>query len=304
MRLVMGNFQVVSSVDIAKALNETHRQYLSGKLKLPQIIKEVVDENIEVGISSYKEHAHELPHYHDEVSEYQYMLSGMTEYLDLDTKEIHRFVKGDFYVIRPFTKYAQRIKQGTDILFFKYPGKNDKIAIEPDRDTLAWLSKPLRVRRIDFNDHDAPPMANRIVPAVSVAILNKNNCVLMLKRKDSGNWTIPGGTLEFGEDLISCGKRELKEETGLNVVIKDLVGTYTNPNNVVAYDDGEVRQEFTIMYIGEVDDANSDIVTDDESTEHQWISQKQILDLPMAKSQMTRVLDLLEYLKSSERAYR
>lgn len=300
----MGKFQVVSSVDIRDALNKMHRQYLTGKLNLPQIIKQVIDENIEVGISAYKEYAHELPHYHDEVSEYQYMLDGMTEYLDLDTKEVHRFVKGDFYVIRPFTKYAQRIKQGTEILFFKYPGKNDKIAIDSDKDTLAWLSKPLRVSRMDFNDQDAPPLANRIVPAVSVAILNDENCILMLRRKDSGNWTIPGGTLEFGEDLKSCGKREVKEETGLNVEIKDLVGTYTNPNNVVAYDDGEVRQEFTIMYIGEIEEVISNITIDDESTESKWVAQDQILDLPMAKSQKTRVLDLLHFLKSGERAYR
>ena len=31
----------------------------------------------------------------------------------------------------------------------------------------------------------------------------------------SGTWSIPGGYLEFGEDIISCGLRELEEEVGI-----------------------------------------------------------------------------------------
>lgn len=298
----MKKFEKVGSKDIKDALKETHRQYLSGQLKLPQIVKEVVDENIEVGISSYKKATYELPHYHTEVSEYQYMLKGMTEYLDTETQEVHRFVQGDFYVIRPHTKYAQRIKQNTDILFFKYPGKNDKVSFDADEQTKAWLDEPLRAKRLDFNGVDDAPVANTIIPAVSVAILNEKKQVLMLKRRDSGNWTIPGGTMEFGEDLKTCGVREVKEETGLDVVVTDLIGTYTNPKNIVAYDDGEVRQEFTLMFAGQVSQTHTEI--DDESTEFRWVSADEALELKLAKSQRTRIEDLVVYMKNGEKIYR
>jgi ADP-ribose pyrophosphatase YjhB (NUDIX family) len=42
----------------------------------------------------------------------------------------------------------------------------------------------------------------------------------------------------------------VKEETGLDVEIESLVGTYTDPRHVMAYDDGEVRQQFSLCFRG------------------------------------------------------
>ncbi|EDN65187.1 conserved hypothetical protein [Beggiatoa sp. PS] len=66
----------------------------------------------------------------------------------------------------------------------------------------------------------------------------------------------PGGTLEFGESLTDCAKREVKEEAGYDVNITHLIGTYTDPRVVVAYTDGEVRQEFTFLYAGKLSEVN------------------------------------------------
>ena len=49
----------------------------------------------------------------------------------------------------------------------------------------------------------------------------------MLKRKENKKWTIPGGTLNFGESLTDCAIREVMEETGVDISIQDVVGTYT-----------------------------------------------------------------------------
>ena len=58
--------------------------------------------------------------------------------------------------------------------------------------------------------------------AVKSFIINDNNELLILKRsKDAGHmaeiWEIPGGRLEIGENPISGLKREIKEETGLDI---------------------------------------------------------------------------------------
>lgn len=58
-------------------------------------------------------------------------------------------------------------------------------------------------------------------PKVGVAVIvRKDNMVLLGKRKGAhgvGTWAFPGGHLEFKEELEECVKREVKEETSLNV---------------------------------------------------------------------------------------
>ena len=296
----MSGISKINSNEIEQALAKNYRQYLTGNLSLPQELKEIKDNNIEVGISDYKKDNYENPHTHSKVTEYQYMLQGMTEYLDLDTNEIHRFIKGDFYVIHPGTKYAQRIKKGTRIIFFKYPGLNDKVNLNTDKIVDSWIKNPLRVKRADYNNSLEAPLPNTIKPAVSVAILNSKNELLLLERRDSGNWTIPGGTLEFGEDLKTCALREIKEETGLDIEILDIVGTYSNPHNIVSYDDGESRQEFTILFFGKM---KSEVVTmDDESIQFTWVHIDSANKLKLANSQKTRIEDFQKYISTGVRA--
>jgi 8-oxo-dGTP diphosphatase len=55
---------------------------------------------------------------------------------------------------------------------------------------------------------------------VGVMIMNKKREVLLGLRKGShgsGEWSFPGGHLEFGETIFETAKREVKEETGLNI---------------------------------------------------------------------------------------
>jgi len=42
-------------------------------------------------------------------------------------------------------------------------------------------------------------------------------------------WTTPGGRVEFGESPIDTLKREVLEESGLDVVVEELVGVYSKP---------------------------------------------------------------------------
>lgn len=70
----------------------------------------------------------------------------------------------------------------------------------------------------------------------------------MVHRTDNDLWSIPGGAMDIGESIAGAAVREVKEETGLDVEVTGLVGIYTNPRHVMAYDDGEVRQQFSVCF--------------------------------------------------------
>ncbi len=296
----MGKIVKIENETIKRSLERATRQYFTGDLSSPQEIDFIRDERLEIGISSYPDYTHEPAHVHSVATEYQYMISGWTEYMDVETGKVSAFRKGDFYAIFPGTAYAQRVKAGTNILFIKIPSINDKQLVEVGSETEKWLTEKMRTIRTDFFYCADAPKANSIRPAAAVAILNEKKELLMLHRRDNKKWTLPGGTLEFGESMIDCALREVKEESGLSVEIKDIIGTYTDPNIRVAYSDGEVRQEFTIVYYGEA--KNLDVRLDEESSQFVWMPLDKVNDLPLAESQKRRIVDVIVYLDTGRKA--
>lgn len=289
----MGFIRGIKKDSIKESLTGLTRQYFVGNLKKPQRLKFFASESVEIGITQYENYAVEPPHKHSEAFEYQYMISGRTQYLDTETGEVYEFVAGDFFEIQPNTSYAQKSKPGTVILFIKAPSINDKIVLSINDKVQKWLDTPLHTIRTDYYYNPLAPKANSIKPAAAVSIV-KDGKILLLRRKDNKKWTMPGGTLEFGESLIDCATREVKEEAGLEVKITDIIGTYTNPNIIVAYSDGEVRQEFTVLYFGEF--MGGDVSMDDESTEYRWVNLNDIQTLELADSQRRRLDDVISYL--------
>ena len=104
---------------------------------------------------------------------------------------------------------------------------------------------------------------------------------------------MPGGTIDFGESLGQCAVREVREETGFDIEIEGLIGTYTDPNVLIAYTDGEVRQEFTLVYAAKI--KGGELIIDHESKEALWVSMVDALNLPLAHSQRRRIQDVARY---------
>ncbi|MFI9720033.1 NUDIX domain-containing protein [Streptomyces sp. NPDC052396] len=143
--------------------------------------------------------------------------------------------------------------------------------------------------RRDYEDDPNAPAANSLVPAASVVVVDDAGRILLQRRSDNGMWALPGGAMHIGESLPDCAVRETKEETGMDVEVVGIVGTYTNPHHVFAYDDGEVRQEFSICFLAR--SVAGQLAVSEESTDVRWFEPGEVDALPMVPSIRKRVDD-------------
>ena len=69
------------------------------------------------------------------------------------------------------------------------------------------------------------------ITGTSVIPILPDGRIVLIRRSDDGCWSLPGGMIDWGEDIASAVCRELKEETGLELLkIRRLVGVYSAPD--------------------------------------------------------------------------
>lgn len=116
-------------------------------------------------------------------------------------------------------------------------------------DYIRWLRSQVGHERIILN-------------FVGGCIFNAKGEVLLQRRGDNNRWGFPGGAIEPGETIQEAAKREIKEETGLDVEVGKLIGIYTDCNMV--YPNGDkahsicIGVEFTVL--------GGELFCDDEET--------------------------------------
>lgn len=69
------------------------------------------------------------------------------------------------------------------------------------------------------------------VTGTSIIPILPNGQIVLIRRRDNGKWGLPGGMVNWGQDLLTTVTRELKEETGLELLkVRRLVGIYSAPD--------------------------------------------------------------------------
>ncbi|WP_432846611.1 NUDIX hydrolase [Amycolatopsis sp. CA-161197] len=141
--------------------------------------------------------------------------------------------------------------------------------------------------RVDYYNDPNAPKANSIVVAVSAFIQDDEGRILMIRRTDNDLYAIPGGQLELGETLAQAAVREVREETGIECEVTGVIGLFSNPDHVIAYSDGEVRQEFSICF--RASPCGGKLRTSSESKEANWIPLPQVAELSIHPSIRLRI---------------
>jgi ADP-ribose pyrophosphatase YjhB (NUDIX family) len=147
-------------------------------------------------------------------------------------------------------------------------------------------------RREYYDDPDAP-QPNSLVVATSAVVTDDQGRILLQRRRDSGNWALPGGAMESDESLTGSLIREVKEETGYDIEVTGLVGTYTDPRHIIAYSDGEVRRQFNICYTARI--VAGELQISEESTDIRFVEPEDLDQLPMHPTQRLRLDHYLQH---------
>ncbi len=146
-------------------------------------------------------------------------------------------------------------------------------------------------RRIDHYRDPEAPAATAIVVGASAVVVDEDGRFVLHRRADNGLWALPGGAMELGESLAGTVVREVREETGLEVEPRYIVGVYSDPAHVIEYGDGEVRQEYSVCVACRR--VAGTLAASDESTEVGLFGADEIGALEMHERTRVRIDDFL-----------
>ena len=110
---------------------------------------------------------------------------------------------------------------------------------------------------------------------MSAVIFDRHHRLLLQRRSDGGQWGLPGGSVEIGESVRQAVMREVKEETGLTVVPRRLVGIYSDPKlQVVRYPNGNVWHYVNVCF--ECTVRGGRLTTCDETLALEYVSMRRL----------------------------
>lgn len=118
-------------------------------------------------------------------------------------------------------------------------------------------------------------------PLVGVAgIVYEKGKVLLIKRGSEpgkGEWNIPGGLVEVGERLKDAVAREIREETGLEVIVEILLDV---SDRIIRDPEGRVKYHYVLLdYLCRV--AGGEIVAASDAADARWVTNNQLIHMEL-----------------------
>ncbi|MCQ6334061.1 NUDIX hydrolase [Bacillus cereus] len=83
---------------------------------------------------------------------------------------------------------------------------------------------------------------------VAVAVFNEQGQILLQQRRH-GIWGVPGGFVELGESIEAAGRREVLEETGIEIGTLQLATVFSGKEFFMKLPNGDEFYPITIAYL-------------------------------------------------------
>ena len=120
-----------------------------------------------------------------------------------------------------------------------------------------------------------------LILAVAAVVRDDEGRVLLQRRSDNGEWSLPAGSVEPGEAPAEALVREVWEETGLHVLPRTLLGVFGGADFRAHYPNGD-QVEYTVLLF-ECERLSGQLQPmDDESVELRYFSPDSMPDLGLA----------------------
>ena len=124
-------------------------------------------------------------------------------------------------------------------------------------------------------------------PLVGVGALihDRDGRVLLIKRRfepNKGRWSLPGGLLETGETLLEAGRREVREEVGVEIEVEEL---FQVSEEIVRDAEGKARFHFVLVdFLATLDPEGATIILNGESESFIWSKAEDVNGLDVSEN--------------------
>ena len=125
-----------------------------------------------------------------------------------------------------------------------------------------------------------PTEVQRPICGVGVAVMSGDRLLLVRRGRPPGEglWAVPGGKVEYGESMFATARREVQEETGLEIEVGEVVwaGDSLGPGYPPEW------HYCLVDFIGQV--TGGELKASDDAAEVGWFTLEEAAQLPLTST--------------------